>query len=127
VYYITIQEDCNLQPYHFIINGASVHDPYAKMHDLNWETSGYASNDIVIAAYAVPPKDYNAPPLNHKTDALVYEMHVRDYTIGANSGVDSNLKGTFAGLTQTGTTYEANGQTYSTGIDHLKELGITHV
>jgi pullulanase len=63
----------------------------------------------------------------YKTDTIVYELHVRDFTIGANSGVDSNLKGTYAGLTQSGTTYETGGETYTTGLDHLKELGVTHV
>ncbi|MEI9909114.1 MAG: type I pullulanase [Bacteroidota bacterium] len=49
-------------------------------------------------------------------------MHVRDASIAANSGIKN--KGKFLGLTETGTT---NAEGLSTGLDHLKELGVTHV
>ncbi len=56
------------------------------------------------------------------TDAVVYELHVRDASINKNSGIKQ--KGKFLGLSETNTT---NGAAQSTGLDHLKELGITHV
>lgn len=49
-------------------------------------------------------------------------MHVRDASIYPSSGIKN--KGKFLGLTETGTK-NANGA--STGIDHLKELGVTHI
>lgn len=55
-------------------------------------------------------------------DAIVYEMHYRDYTIHPSSGVAH--KGKFLALTESNTTAESGS---ATGIDHLKELGITHV
>lgn len=55
-------------------------------------------------------------------DAIIYEMHHRDFSIDATSGVEN--RGKFLALTETGTK-NADGQ--STGIDHLKELGVTHV
>src|SRR5258705_583284 len=56
------------------------------------------------------------------TDAIIYELHVRDASIDKNSGIKN--KGKFLGLTEKGTK-DAGG--LSTGLDHLKELGITHV
>jgi len=56
------------------------------------------------------------------TDAVIYELHVRDASINKNSGIKQ--KGKFLGLTETKTT---NGAAQSTGLDHLKELGVTHV
>ena len=63
-----------------------------------------------------------SPELKHPTDAVIYELHVRDASIHESSGIKH--KGKFLGLTETGTKNPA-GQ--STGLDHIKELGITHV
>ena len=62
------------------------------------------------------------PALAHNTDAVIYEMHHRDFSIHANSGVTN--KGKFVAMLENGT-LSLNGE--KTGIDHLKELGITHV
>ena len=58
----------------------------------------------------------------HVTDAVLYEVHMRDFSVSPNSGIKN--KGKFLAFTEKGTKNTA-GQ--STGIDHLKELGITHV
>jgi pullulanase len=63
-----------------------------------------------------------SPNLKNATDAVIYELHIRDASIAANSGIIN--KGKFLGLTEKGTT---NKEGLSTGLDHLKELGITHV
>ena len=56
------------------------------------------------------------------TDAVIYEVHMRDFSISPTSGIQN--KGKFLAFTEKGTK-NAAGQ--ATGIDHLKELGITHV
>ena len=63
-----------------------------------------------------------SPVIQHFTDAVIYETHVRDFSIYKDSGIKN--KGKFLAFT------EKNTQTsnkLSTGISHLKELGITHV
>lgn len=62
------------------------------------------------------------PPLKNFTDIMLYEVHVRDFSVASNSGMKN--KGKFLAFTEYGTKNSA-GET--TGIDHLKELGITHV
>lgn len=62
------------------------------------------------------------PALKSFADIIIYEMHHRDFSISASSGI--NHKGKFLALTETGT---KNSEGRATGIDHLKELGITHV
>ncbi|MFN5932632.1 MAG: alpha-amylase family glycosyl hydrolase, partial [Sphingobacteriales bacterium] len=56
------------------------------------------------------------------TASVIYELHVRDASIHPSSGIKN--KGKFKGLTEKGSTNEFG---ESTGLDHLKELGITHV
>ena len=62
------------------------------------------------------------PAMTDPTDIIVYETHLRDFTMSPNSGIKN--KGKFLALTETGTT-TSDGLT--SGIDHLKELGITHL
>lgn len=62
------------------------------------------------------------PNLIHPNEAIIYELHIRDMTIHPQSG--STMPGTYLGLIEPGTK-GPNGLT--TGIDHLKELGINYV
>lgn len=64
---------------------------------------------------------------NNAVDSSIYEMHIRDMTINPNSGVSEENRGKYLGLTETGTTYTSGETTVSTGLDHVKELGVTHV
>ena len=62
------------------------------------------------------------PVISHLNKAIIYELQIRDLTIHPESG--SSLPGSYLGLVEEGTKGTGN---ISTGIDHLKELGITHV
>jgi pullulanase len=62
------------------------------------------------------------PALRSFADIIVYEMHHRDFSIDTVSGI--RHRGKFLALTEGGT-LSTDG--LSTGLDHLKELGITHV
>ena len=64
------------------------------------------------------------PALDSPVDMVVYEMHVRDFTIAANSGVEH--KGKYLGFTESGTHLPGDAA-IKTGLDHLAELGVTHV
>lgn len=61
-------------------------------------------------------------PLNSYTDAVIYEVHVRDFSIGESG--DFNFRGKFLAFTERGRTNFAGD---SIGLDSLIELGITHV
>ena len=62
------------------------------------------------------------PVVKNITDAVIYEMHHRDFSVDPSSGIAN--KGKFLALTEHGT---RSPQGQKTGIDHLKELGVTHV
>lgn len=62
------------------------------------------------------------PPLKSFSDIIIYEMHHRDFSADTISGIKN--RGKFLALTEDSThTYLGE----KTGIDHLKELGVTHV
>ncbi|WP_235440457.1 type I pullulanase [Paenibacillus sp. DMB20] len=62
------------------------------------------------------------PPFVQPADAVLYELHVRDFSISPDSGM--KYKGKFKAFTETGLK-DAHGNRL--GIDHLAELGVTHV
>jgi pullulanase len=94
-------------------------DPYARAVGVNG-TRG----QIVDLKETDPPgwENDRPPALEHPTDAILYELHIRDLTVAASSGIRN--KGRFSGLTETGT---VNSHGQSTGIDHIAEMGVTHV
>ena len=62
------------------------------------------------------------PVVNSINDVIIYEMHHRDFSVHPSSGIEN--KGKFLALTEQGTRSVLGDKT---GIDHLKELGITHI
>jgi pullulanase len=96
-----------------------VPDPYAKIVGINGKRA--MIEDLKNTNPLNWEKD-KGHALHNATDAIIYELHIRDASIAANSGVKN--KGKFIGLAEKGTKNE-NG--LSTGLDHLKELGVTHI
>ncbi len=60
--------------------------------------------------------------LEHPTDACVYELHVRDFSIDKSGNFC--YKGRFLAFIEGGVINAAGDKI---GIDHIKELGVTHV
>ncbi len=92
---------------------------YAKAVGTNGERAA------IIDFSTTNPQGWEAdhgPELKHINDAVLYEMHHRDFSVHPSSGIVN--KGKFLALTEKGT-HNATGE--KTGIDHLKELGVTHV
>ncbi len=127
VWTITIPQNVKDQYYTFqvLINNswsAEIIDPYAKASG----TNGFRAQ--VVDLKETDPigwdqdKSPNFSAKNHQTDAVIYELHVRDASIHANSGIKN--KGKYSGLAELGT---KNSSGSSTGLSHLKELGVTHI
>ncbi len=71
------------------------------------------------------PEGWNndkGPAIRTITDAVIYETHVRDFSISPSSGIAN--KGKFLAFTEQETSSPAGDRT---GIDHLKHLGVTHI
>lgn len=98
---------------------AAMPDPYAKGIGVN------GNRALIFDSKATNPKHWETdkqPPLKSISDIVVYEAHVRDFSIDPSSGIKN--KGKFLGLTEKST---KNDFGEATGLDHLQELGITHL
>ena len=95
-------------------------DPYARTTGVNGKRAMVIDLDSTDPEGWENDKDPNAD--KNFNDAIIYELHVRDLSVDESSGITN--KGKYLGLTETGTT---NGKGVATGLDHIKELGVTHV
>lgn len=96
-----------------------VPDIYARCVGLN------GKRGMIYNPQKTNPENWNSdkgPELQSFTDAIIYETHVRDFSIAENSGIKNH--GKFLGFTEENTKSKSG---VATGISHLKELGITHV
>ena len=95
-------------------------DPYARATGVNGKRA------MVIDLDSTDPEGWENDTDPHAgqsiTDAVIYELHVRDLSVDESSGITN--KGKFLGLIETGTT---NSGGISTGLDHIKNLGVTHI
>ena len=101
-------------------------DPYARTTGVNGDRAMVIDMEKINAEIEGWEEDKDAvrhDGMSH-TDAIIYELHVRDLSIDESSGVSKEYQGKFLGLTETGTKTE-NGT--PTALDHMIELGVTHL
>lgn len=126
VWRVKIDEDLSGEYYNYLVrnNGKTYEsvDPYAKAVSINGEKS------MVIDMESTNPKGWSndkKPILNDVTDSIIYEAHIRDLTKDEASGVITELRGKYIGAVLENS--KIKGTSITTGLDHLKELGITHI
>ncbi|MBQ5544453.1 MAG: type I pullulanase [Clostridia bacterium] len=109
--------------YNVTVNGETneVVDPYAKAVGAN------GLRGMVLDLHDTDPRGFRMterPRFGNCTpaDAVVYETHVRDFS--NHYSARSNFPGKFLAFTETGNML---GDGTKIGVDHLKELGVTHV
>lgn len=118
-----VKGDLNLKYYIYevVVEGKTnfVVDPYTKALGVN------GKRGMIIDLHKTNPigwNSYSKPDFIFPTDAIIYELHVRDFSIDENSGIKN--KGRYLAFTEKNTMTDNE---YETGIDHLVDLGITHV
>lgn len=95
-------------------------DPYAKAVSANGQRAAMVDLNTTDPANWKP--DSKPATVTYDTDHVLYELHVRDFSIDPDAGFTN--KGKFLAFTETGLT-DSEGN--AIGIDHLKELGVTTV
>lgn len=120
VYCCEVEGDLELAHYFYLVkhvgNYEITMDPYA------YSSSSNGRTNIIVDIQKTPMKSHQLPPLKHKTDAIIYEMSVRDFSMSSTSGMKN--KGKFLAFTEPHTSTDSGNPT---GLDYLSCLGITHV
>lgn len=129
VWSITFSEESN---YHYYLIRAKnkkqgtastwskwVTDPYSIAVSVNGNFSA-----ILDLATTNPKNWYKAqqPKNNASHPVIIYELNIRDASMHISSGIKQ--KGKYLGLTEFGS---KNSSGLKTGLDHIKEMGVTHV
>jgi len=127
VWYITVTENLKNSYYTFQVHignawSEEVVDPYAKACGTNGLRAQVIDLKETNPIGWAGDKSPNFSSANKQTDAIIYELHVRDASIHASSGIKN--KGKYLGLAEVGTKNSAG---LTTGLSHIKELGVTHV
>lgn len=108
--------------YTVTINGEETEacDPYARTTGVNGKRA------MIIDLASTNPQGWESDANPHAgeniTDAVIYELHVRDLSSDESAGIQN--VGKFLGVIETGATTESG---IPTGLDHMKDLGITHL
>jgi pullulanase len=108
--------------YRVTVNGTTNEavDPYVRATTIN------GVRGVVVDLDKTDPAGWSTkkPAFSGKpTDAIIYELHVRDLSMDASSGIPAVHKGKYSAFTQLNTTF--NG--IKTGVSAIKDLGVTHV
>lgn len=104
--------------YLFLVDDTyAVTDPYSVAVSMN------STKSAVVDLSRTNPKGWEThkKPATGPEEAIIYELHVKDYTGDISSG--ALYRGKFLGLVENDTCFGD----LSTGLAHLEELGITHV
>lgn len=119
-----VEEDLNGVYYTYYVTvdgrGKEACDPYARTTGINGERA------MVIDLDSTDPEGWESDVNPHAgekiNDAIIYEAHIRDLTTEEGAGFEH--VGKYLGVAETDT---ATADGLSTGMSHIKELGVTHL
>ena len=115
----TIEGDLKGRFYTYLVEGRlEVTDPYSIA------VSSNSMRSAIIDLSETDPdgwKEHQLPQPLRPVDSILYEVHVKDFS--GDKSFRTDFSGTFKAFSETGKALEG----HSIGIDHLVELGVTHV
>ena len=120
----TVNGDLNGTYYTYSVShdskSISTMDPYARSSGANGKRS------MVLDLSSTDPEgwDKDKNPFTGKSinDAIIYEAHIRDITVGEDNGIVN--QGKFIGMIEENTKTSTG---IPTGLSHIKDLGVTHI
>ena len=112
---------------HFAAKVNETIDPYARTVTINGDRGVVVdldSTDPVGWAESTRPDNMST---GNPSDAVIYELHVRDLSIDTTSNIPAEHKGKYLAFTHLGTKYTKGKASTLTGLSAIKDLGVTHV
>lgn len=127
-WYLTLKGDYKNMYYTYLVtvNGETheVVDPYAKAVGVN------GNRGMIIDLDETDPDDWSSDTfarVDLATDAVVWEVSVRDFSAASSSGVSEPNRGKFLAFTEDETTLNGKEGDIATCVNYLKELGVNYV
>ena len=127
VWTLTLQGDYKNVFYSYLVTNRGItketRDVYAKSAGVNGHRS------MVVDLEETNPEGWEGDShvlLEKSTDAVIWEVHVRDFSISTTSGVSEENRGKYLAFTEDGTTVNGQGVD-STCLSYLKEMGVNTV
>lgn len=128
IWSVTIKGNLKNKYYTYLVqNGKKsyeVVDIYAKAVGAN------GKRGMIVDLSATNPKDWDKDTyktVQNQTDAMVWEVHVKDFSYSESSGVSKNNRGKFLAFTEKGTVVDGISGNSPTCVDYLKKLGVNYV
>ena len=119
IFYLRLAGDFDGIYYTYTVDGRETIDPYAKSAGVN------GKRGFIFDPETTDPEDWDNDSFARKAP-IIWEVHVKDFSHDARSGVPAALRGKFKALTLTGTTLDGDG-VHPTCLDYLKRLGVNYV
>lgn len=114
----------------FYTYGITVNGQHSEVVDLYAKAVGISGNRaMVVNLENTNPKgfEHDCHVMQKKnTDAIIWEVHVKDFSSNPNSGISEKNRGKYLAFTEKNTTLNGEGK-IATGVDYLSELGINYV
>ena len=127
-WYLTLNGDYKNMYYTYLVtvNGETheVVDPYAKAVGVN------GNRGMIVDLNDTNPKGWSKDRFTRvfrNTDAVVWEVSVRDFSAAVSSGVSEKNRGKFLAFTETDTTLNGKEGEIATCVNYLKQLGVNYV
>ena len=128
VWSLTLSGDYQNVYYTYLVTNRGItketRDVYAKAAGVN----GYRS--MVVNFDNTDPEGWNQDAhvlRDENTDAIIWEIHIRDFSISATSGVSEENRGKYLAFTEGNTTLNGTPGEVSTCLNYLKEMGVNTV
>ncbi len=122
---LVIKGDLNATIYNYRVTVGGVEreavDPYVRATTIN------GIRGVVVDLSKTNPKTWtnSKPSFSGKsTDAIIYELHVRDLSMDSSSNIPVAHRGKYLALTDVKTLSSSG---VPTGVNAIKDLGVTHV
>ena len=112
---------------HFAAKVNETIDPYARSVTINGDRGVVVDLDSTDPTGWVESTRPNNMSSGNPSDAVLYELHVRDLSIDTTSNIPDNHKGKYLAFTDLGTKYTKGKASTLTGLSAIKDLGVTHV
>lgn len=130
VWFARVEGDLNYQAYRYRIHYRKrtfrdSRDPYATAATGNGRRSVVINPaDLVPEGFQVVHGAAASWRQANPCQALIMELHVRDFSQSTTSGIDPKHRGRYLGMIQAGT---VNGYGDKTGFDYIKALGVNYI